>query len=178
MRLTARTLLLLLACLPLVGLAQSQTVPERFAVPVYFFWGEGCPHCTTQKVFLEQLKSDHPNVVVYDFEVYHVPENRPLMTAMAAAFGRPVTGVPMTFIGDEVWVGYSDVMGRQMRAAVERYGTYDAPDPVDRVAPELRDQLAPPPAPRLRKTGASCCWTSRSSARSTSRTRRCGSRLR
>ena len=145
MRLTARTLLLLLAWLPLVGLAQSPTVPERFTVPVYFFWGDGCPHCANQKVFLEQLKADHPNVVVYDFEVYNVPENRPLMTAMAAAFGRPVTGVPMTFIGDEVWVGYSDAMGRQMRAAVERYETYAAPDPVDRVAPELRDQLAPPP---------------------------------
>jgi hypothetical protein len=152
MRLTARTLFLLLAWLPLVGLAQSPTVPERFAVPVYFFWGEGCPHCGNQKVFLEQLEADHPNVVVYDFEVYNVPENLPLMTAMAAAFGRPVTGVPMTFIGDEVWVGYREVMGRQMRAAVERYETYDAPDPVDRVSPELRDQLAPPP-PSLSEDG-------------------------
>ena len=145
MRLTARTLFLLLAWLPLVGLAQSPTVPERFAVPIYFFWGDGCPHCANQKVFLERLEADHPNVVVYDFEVYNVPENRPLMTAMATAFGRPVTGVPMTFIGDEVWVGYNDAMGRQMRAAVERYETYAAPDPVDRVSPELRDQLAPPP---------------------------------
>jgi glutaredoxin len=152
MRLTARTLFFLLAWLPLVGLAQSPAVPERFAVPIYFFWGDGCPHCANQKVFLEQLEADHPNVVVYDFEVYNVPENRPLMTAMAAAFGRPVTGVPMTFIGDEVWVGYSDAAGRQMRAAVERYETYAAPDPVDRVAPELRDQLAPPP-PSLSEDG-------------------------
>lgn len=145
MRLIARTLLLLLAWLPLVGFAQTPAAPERFDVPIYYFWGDGCPHCATQKVFLEQLKLDHPNVIVYDFEVYYVEANRPLMTAMAAAFGRPVTGVPMTFIGDEVWVGYNDAMGRQMRAAVERYQTYDAPDPADRVAPELRDQLAPPP---------------------------------
>jgi len=145
MRLTARTLLLLLAWLPLVGVAQTPAAPERFDVPIYFFWGDGCPHCATQKVFLEQLKRDHPNVKVFDFEVYYVEANRPLMTAMAAAFGRPVTGVPMTFIGDEVWVGFSDAMGRQMRAAVERYQTYDAPDPADRVAPELRDRLAPPP---------------------------------
>ncbi|MFU8889186.1 MAG: glutaredoxin family protein [Trueperaceae bacterium] len=148
MRLTARTLLLLLAWLPLAGLAQSPAVPERFAVPIYFFWGDGCPHCATQKVFLEQLKADHPNVVVYDFEVYYVEENRSLMTAMAAAFGRTVTGVPMTFIGDEVWVGYNDAAGRQMRAAVERYETYAAPDPVDRVAPELRERFVPPsPSP-------------------------------
>jgi len=145
MRLIARVLLLLLVWLPPAGLAQTSPMPERFAVPVYFFWGEGCPHCANQKVFLEELEADHPNVVVYDFEVYNVPENRPLMTAMATAFGRPVTGVPMTFIGDEVWVGYNAAMGRQMRAAVERYETYAAPDPADRVAPEFRDQLAPPP---------------------------------
>jgi len=145
MRLIARVLLLLLVWLPPAGLAQTSPMPERFAVPVYFFWGEGCPHCANQKVFLAELEADHPNVVVYDFEVYNVPENRPLMTAMATAFGRPVTGVPMTFIGDEVWVGYNAAMGRQMRAAVERYETYAAPDPADRVAPEFRDQLAPPP---------------------------------
>jgi cytochrome c biogenesis protein CcdA/glutaredoxin len=146
MRLIARTLLVvLLSCVPIVAVAQAPAAPERFDVPIYYFWGDGCPHCATQKVFLDQLKRDHPNVIVYDFEVYYVEANRPLMTAMAAAFGRPVTGVPMTFIGDEVWVGFSDAMGRQMRAAVERYQTYDAPDPADRVAPELRDQLAPPP---------------------------------
>lgn len=146
MRQIARTLLVvLLGCMPIVAVAQAPAAPERFDVPIYFFWGDGCPHCATQKVFLEQLKRDHPNVIVYDFEVYYVEANRPLMTAMAAAFGRPVSGVPMTFIGDEVWVGFSEAMGRQMRAAVERYQTYDAPDPVDRVAPELRDQLAPPP---------------------------------
>jgi hypothetical protein len=69
------------------------------------------------------------------------------MEAMAAAFGRPVTGVPMTFIGDEVWVGYTDAYGRQMRDAVARYEGYAAPDPVDRVAPDLRERFVPTPAP-------------------------------
>jgi hypothetical protein len=118
-----------------------------FPVPVYFFWGEGCPHCASQKVFHEQLLADHPNVVVHAYEVFDAPENRPLMEAMAAAYGRPVTGVPMTFIGDEVWVGYTDAYGRQMRDAVARYETYAAPDPVDRVAPDLRERFVPTPAP-------------------------------
>lgn len=118
-----------------------------FPVPVYFFWGDGCAYCAKQKVFLEQLVADHPNVVVRAYEVYDVPENRPLMAALAAAFGRPVTGVPMTFIGDEVWVGFTDANGRQMRDAVARYETYAAPDPVDRLDPELRVQFVPTPAP-------------------------------
>jgi thiol-disulfide isomerase/thioredoxin len=157
-----RILRTIVAVCVLVGLALSGSVtaqgagaggPRRFTVPIYFFWGDGCPHCATQKVFLTNLVAEHPNVVVYDFEVYYVPDNRPLMAAMAEAFGRQVTGVPMTFIGDEVWVGYSDAMGRQMRDAVERYSNYQAPDPVDRLDPELRSLIvpsapaAPPPPP-------------------------------
>ena len=139
-------LLLALWAVP-AGLAFGQSTAERFAVPVYFFWGEGCPHCANQKVFHEALKRDHPNVVIYDFEVYNVPENRPLMLAMAAAYGRPATGVPMTFIGDEAWVGFGEVTARQIRAAVERYGTYAGPDPIDRVDPSLRELIEPPPPP-------------------------------
>ena len=118
--------------------AAAAAAAERHPVPIYFFWGQGCPYCDQQKVFLTALIADHPNAVVYDFEVYQVMENRTLMAAMAAAFGRPVTGVPMTFIGDETWTGYSAAIGRQMRDSVERYGAYAAPDPVDRVEAELR----------------------------------------
>jgi hypothetical protein len=151
-------LLCALVGLVLLAVASAQGTgavgPQRFEVPIYFFWGDGCPHCATQKVFLQSLVQTHPYVVVHDYEVYYVPENRPLMEAMAAAFGRQVSGVPMTFIGDEVWVGFSEATGREMRTAVERYSNYRAPDPVDRVDPELRPLFvpesaapAPPPPP-------------------------------
>ena len=31
-------------------------------VTVYLFYGDGCPHCSDEKVFLEQLESENPNV--------------------------------------------------------------------------------------------------------------------
>ena len=135
------TLMLLLAA----ATAVAQEAPHP--VHAYFFWGEGCPYCTLQKTFLEGLVADHPNVVVHAFEVYFVEENRAVLMAMAAAFGRDVRGVPMTFIGDEVWVGYSDALGRQMRAAVERYQAYEAPDPADRLSVMLRDRVRGEAAP-------------------------------
>jgi hypothetical protein len=144
---SAALLLLLVLAAPSALAQPAGGGAAPFAVPVYFFWGDGCPHCAAQKVFHEQLLADHPNVVIHAYEVYNVPANRPLMEAMAAAFGRPVTGVPMTFIGDEVWVGYTDAYGRQMRDAVARYEGYAAPDPVDRVAPDLRERFVPTPAP-------------------------------
>ena len=146
----ARSVFVLLVLLYTGATASAQSAAagaSTFPVPVYFFWGDGCPHCASQKVFHERLVADHPNVVIHDYEVYDVPAHRPLMEAMAAAYGRRVSGVPMTFIGDEVWVGYSDAYGRQMRDAVARYETYAAPDPLDRVAPELRAQFVPRAAP-------------------------------
>ena len=69
--------LVVLVGLALFGVAAAQGTgavgPQRFEVPIYFFWGDGCPHCATQKVFLGKLVEDHPYVVVYDFEVYYVP---------------------------------------------------------------------------------------------------------
>lgn len=136
--LAALALPLLLA----VGLAQGGAGDSqgRFEVPIYYFWGATCPVCATQGEFHEALLEAYPNVVLHAFEVYFEPENRPLMEAMAAAYGRPVSGVPMTFIGDETWTGFSQAVAQQMVAAVERYGAYEAPNPIDRVDASLRPQ--------------------------------------
>jgi len=117
--------------------AGAQEEPHQ--VRVYFFWGEGCPFCERQKVFLDELVATHPHVEVHDFEVYRVPANRDLLVELAATFGHTVRGVPMTFIGDEVWVGFNPALGEQMRFAVERYQTYEGPDPADRLPTELRE---------------------------------------
>jgi hypothetical protein len=99
--------------------------------------------CATQAAFHVTLQDSYPNVVLHAFEVYFEPDNRPLMEALAAAYGRSVSGVPMTFIGDETWTGFSQVVAQQMVAAVERYSAYNAPNPIDRVDPSFRRLLAP-----------------------------------
>lgn len=45
---------------------------------------------------------------------------------MAAAYGRQVTGVPVTFIGDYAWTGFGEQTAREIRAVVERYGAAPA----------------------------------------------------
>lgn len=130
--------------------AQAEPVPaaaERFPVPVYLFWGVGCPHCENQKRAFEGLAERFPTMRVHLFEVYQDADNRALLQAMAAAFGREAAGVPMTFIGDEAWVGFSDPILRQMVTSIEAYSTYRAPDPLDRLGEEWHDLIAPPVAP-------------------------------
>jgi glutaredoxin len=104
----------LLACSP--GQAQTPDRPAR--VPIYFFTGDGCPHCATQKRFLTELAAEYPGVEVREFEVRLQPDNRDIFLRMAQRAGIQVTGVPTTFIGDRVWVGFRESMKDEMEGAV------------------------------------------------------------
>jgi glutaredoxin len=120
---------------------------DAHPVPVYIFWGDGCPHCATQKRFFERLEAWYPTMELHSFEVWYDADNRALMVEMAEAFGRSVTGVPMTFIGDEVWTGFSEAMGWQMEASIAALALTPGPDPADRLGSAARAALAPPPPP-------------------------------
>ena len=87
---------------------------------VYFFWGEGCPHCTTQKPFLEEMKDKYSGLEVKEYETYKNPENAALFKQMAAAYGTRAQGVPSTFIGDgEPFVGFSESMKADMENKIK-----------------------------------------------------------
>jgi thiol-disulfide isomerase/thioredoxin len=126
----------------------AESVADTFTVNVYYFWGDGCPVCVQQRAFLDWLVERYPEVVVHAFEVWHDPENRPRLQALSDAFGRRVQAVPVTFIGDDSWIGFNQVASVQMTASVEAYRTFDAPDSLDRLPSELRSLFPePPPAP-------------------------------
>jgi len=58
---------------------EADPVKITNGVNIYFFWGEGCPHCAKEKPFLEKLEEKYPEVKVYDFEVWKNSENRQLL---------------------------------------------------------------------------------------------------
>jgi len=146
-RRTRWSALTLVAWLTLVGAsgalafaqgAWSETVAEPpTPVHVYYFWGDGCPVCEQQRVYLEGLQARYPEVVVHAFEVWYEVPNRELLVAFSDAFGQPVTAVPVTFIGDHGWVGFGHVSSLQMTEVVEANRRSGGPDAGDRVAPEL-----------------------------------------
>lgn len=88
-------------------------------ITIYFFWGDGCPHCAEAKPFLAGLTQRFPRVQVRDFEVWYHQENQDPFIRMAAKFGFEPSGVPTIFIGDRYWVGYAkDPIGKEIEAYV------------------------------------------------------------
>ncbi|MDD5022549.1 MAG: hypothetical protein PHU63_00055 [Candidatus ainarchaeum sp.] len=84
-------------------------------VVMYFFWGDGCPHCSNEKVLLRELESKHPELLIKSCEVWKNQNNAQFFNVMATAYGKTAGGVPMTFLDEETWVGYSyDSVGKAL----------------------------------------------------------------
>ncbi len=107
---------LLLACLvafaallgasPAIAAPAAQQVQQP--VVVYFFWGDGCPHCAAAKPFLAELNKRFPSMVVREYEVWYHEENQAPFIQMAAKFGFEPGGVPTFFLGDQYWEGFGE----------------------------------------------------------------------
>ncbi len=150
---TGLILSLVVSILVFANVAIAQTI-----APIYLFWGDGCPHCAAEKIFLEKLKSENPNIQVTDFEVYKNRANLDLMIKIGEQTGADVQGVPLTIIGDQIIIGYLNeaVTGEQIRLAVNRCLTAGCTDivapligkPVKPVSPpQIQEPVQPPDVP-------------------------------
>jgi len=102
---------------------------ETNKVDVVYFHGFGCPHCAELESFLEDIK-DYYNLNVIDFEVYYNETNKDLAVQMASEYGESFRGVPMTFIGDDVFVGFSADISGKIKEKIEHcseHGCCDSP---------------------------------------------------
>ena len=90
---------------------------------VYFFFGEGCPHCADEEVFLEKLKADYPELNVQSYEVWFHPQNAEILRKVAGGLNIKSSGVPITVIGEKVVVGFSSesTTGKKIRNNLEYY---------------------------------------------------------
>ena len=97
-------------------------------IVIYFFWGDGCPHCAEAKPFLANLVQENPRVKIQAFEVWNDKENAELLKQFAAGFGFEVKYVPTIFIGEKYWQGFSDSIQLEIQATVEQYLISDYTD--------------------------------------------------
>lgn len=100
-------ILLALLILPLTAFGQE----------VYFFHGEGCPHCVQMEEFLTELKQEYPELEIHAYEIWYNEDNHKLAEQMAQERGIVIEGVPTLFIGEQVIVGNRQ---EEVRQAVEK----------------------------------------------------------
>jgi cytochrome c biogenesis protein CcdA/glutaredoxin len=77
-------------------------------VDVYFFWGNGCGHCAAEKIFLQGLIEDYPEINLKSYEVWHNSTNKDYFLQKTSEMGISSRGVPVTIIGGKHWIGYEE----------------------------------------------------------------------
>ncbi len=78
-------------------------------VPVYFFRGEGCPHCEEAENWFNSIQEEFGAYFkIVDYETWYNEDNAALMQKVAKARGEEAEGVPYIIIGDKSWNGFDE----------------------------------------------------------------------
>ena len=99
--------------------SEAQEVDKR--VLVYFFRGEGCPHCQEAEEWFDSIESEYGSKYrIVDYETWYNEDNADLMQRVSDARDDNATGVPYIIIGDKSWVGFAaDTYGPEIKAQID-----------------------------------------------------------
>lgn len=90
-------------------------------IKVYFFHGNGCPHCKDESKFLEKLKSKYSDIEIKKYEVWENKDNQKLMETVKEKMNVLDNGVPFTVIGSTYLIGYVDFYNEKIERIVNFY---------------------------------------------------------
>ncbi len=88
---------------------------------MFFFYSETCPHCAAESAFLDEIEDKYPGLTInrhlitdYSF--------RDLYLELSEQYGteRYLGLVPITFMGDEFFLGFEDSIGRKIESSIQR----------------------------------------------------------
>ena len=96
---------LLILIIPFILLTN---VSAQEKVTLYFFHGDGCPHCAAEEEFLEKNKDKLKDVKIVKYEVWSNDENRELLKNIGDKFNMKASTIPFNVIGNTIIKGYLD----------------------------------------------------------------------
>lgn len=104
---------------------------EDDVINIYFFYGDGCPHCAKEeKFFEEELEKKYKNIKIYYFEVWKNDENSQMLSKVKDVFKVSNSNVPFTVIGKKYLTGYSDGTKEKIYDIIDEYSGKDVNESV------------------------------------------------
>lgn len=87
---------------------------------IYFFWGNGCPHCEEEFAFFESIYEEYQNSLnLYPLEVWYNKDNADLLKEIAKIANIDVKGVPFTIVGNQIFQGFSSKIKTDILKAIQ-----------------------------------------------------------
>lgn len=101
-------------------------------VKIYFFRGEGCPHCAEAEEFFDSIKDEYGEYyTIVDYETWYNTENADLLQKVGNARDEEISGVPYILIGNKSWSGYSSDMNDEIISTIKSEYEKDVADRYD-----------------------------------------------
>lgn len=95
---------------------------ETEKITVHFFESETCAHCMAEDEFLKTLEEKYPALEVIQYPIYE-QKSQEILIELARQHGaeRFLGAIPITFIGDEYFVGFNneETTGRLIESAIK-----------------------------------------------------------
>lgn len=93
---------------------------EEGKVNIYFFHGDGCPHCAEEFNYFQEIAPGYGDKYnLYTFETWYNDENNELLKVFAEKMGDQIRGIPYTVIGEESFIGFPSDAPRKFAEAIE-----------------------------------------------------------
>lgn len=111
-------------------------------VNIYFFYGNGCPHCAKEEKFFEDLEKVYKDKYnLYMYETWYNDDNLNLMLNVKKLMGDTVSqAVPYTIIGNETLLGYDNSVGKKIESILRDYLDEEPPREED-VADKYKEEI-------------------------------------
>lgn len=111
---------------------QTGEVESDKKVKVYFFRGEGCPHCEEAETFFQSIQETYGDLyTIVDYETWYNTENADLLQKVGEARDEDIEGVPYIIIGNKSWAGYSSDYDDEIVEAIKSEYEKDLDDRYD-----------------------------------------------
>ena len=124
-------------CFPIHSFALSETYSDRISkftetdvkenrINLYLFYGEECPHCEEERKWLKQIEKDYEDYIdIYYFEVWHNKRNATVKEQVQTEFGITKNSVPLTIVGNDYFIGFSDAISSKIENKIKEYSELD-----------------------------------------------------
>ena len=103
---------------------------NKHEVNFYLFYSDSCSHCHAEREWISSVEEEYPYV---NFIMYEVSEYTNLFETVTNGFKSDNEYVPVTIIGNNYMVGYSDTKSRKFIRYIEELSKFDNCDVVDAI---------------------------------------------
>lgn len=99
---------------------ETEVQEEDNRVKIYFFRGEGCPHCADAEEFFNSIEEEYGQYYkILDYETWYNSDNAALLQKVGEVRNEEISGVPYILIGDKSWSGYNDSFADDIKDTIK-----------------------------------------------------------